>query len=85
MAVKLPDDLAADQIRILQEFRRKKVGALTAEEIAAIRHPAGGGPEAVQGLLARGYLRHGANGSFEVEPKGEALAGVEFLPFYERG
>jgi hypothetical protein len=85
MAVKLPDGLAADQIRILQEFRRRKASVLTADEIAAIRHPVGGGSAALEGLIAKGYVRRGADGSFEVDPRGEALAGVEFLPYYERG
>ena len=85
MAVKLPDGLAADQIRILQEFRRRKVRALTMDEIAAIRHPAGSGPEAVEALIAKGYARRGADGAIEVEPKGEELAGIEYLPYYERG
>ncbi|HSN69486.1 MAG TPA: hypothetical protein VLV48_09585, partial [Thermoanaerobaculia bacterium] len=85
MAVKLPDGLAADQIRILQEFRRRKVRTLTVDEIAAIRHPVGGGPEAVEALIEKGYLRRRSDQAIEVEPKGEALAGVEALPHYERG
>ncbi|HEU5162226.1 MAG TPA: hypothetical protein VFV54_03680 [Thermoanaerobaculia bacterium] len=85
MAVKLPDGLAADQIRILQEFRRRKVRTLTMDEIAAIRHPVASGPEAVEALIAKGYVRRGADQTIEVEPKGEALAGIEAIPYYERG
>ncbi len=87
MAVKLPDDLAADQIRILQEFRRRRAGALTMEQIAAIRHPAGGGPEALEVLVSKGYVRRAPDGTIEIEPKGDALTGTDRLPlpYYERG
>ncbi|HEY0788829.1 MAG TPA: hypothetical protein VGE86_09290 [Thermoanaerobaculia bacterium] len=87
MAVNLPDGLAADQLRILQEFRRKNCKSLSMDEIASIRHPAGGGPEALEGLLAKGHVRRGADGTIEIEPKGEALTGTDRLPlpFYERG
>ncbi len=85
MGVKLPDGLAADQIRILQEFRRRKAGSLTGDEVAAIRHPVGGGPAALEALLARGYVRRGSDGRIDIEPRGEALAGTDYLPYYERG
>jgi hypothetical protein len=87
MAVKLPEGLTADQLRILQEFRRKNSQTLTMDEIAAIRHPVGGGPDALESLIARGYARRGDDGRIEIAPKGEALTGVDHLPlpFYERG
>lgn len=87
MAVNLPDGLTADQIRILQEFRRRKTTSLSMDEIASIRHPVGGGPEAVEALVAKGYLRRDAAGRIEIEPKGDALTGTDRLPlpFYERG
>ncbi len=39
----LPNDLATQEIRVLQEFRRLNAETLSPDQIQAIKHPAGGG------------------------------------------
>lgn len=55
--MKLPHGLTTQQIRILQEFRRKTQDDLTAEDLSAINHPGGGGgDESARGLVEAGFL-----------------------------
>ncbi|HVR42224.1 MAG TPA: hypothetical protein VMS56_02165 [Thermoanaerobaculia bacterium] len=80
MAVKLPDGLRGDQIRILQEFRRLGARELAREQIDAIRHPTGGGADALNGLLEKGYLRPSGEGGFALEPKSDEILGIDHVP-----
>jgi hypothetical protein len=55
--MKLPHGLTAQQIRVLQEFRRKAMNELTPGDLAAISHPGGGGGEApARELVESGFL-----------------------------
>ena len=56
MTIILPFDLAIDEMRVLQEYRRIGTRTLTREDIAAIRHPGTGVTGAVDRLIAKGYL-----------------------------
>jgi hypothetical protein len=52
----LAKGLTAQEIRVLQEFRRVNLDTLTIAAIKAIRHPAGGGEAPALSLVDRGYL-----------------------------
>lgn len=52
----MPNGLAPQEIRILQEFRRIAAEELTIEQINAIRHPVGGGEAPAWSLAEKGYL-----------------------------
>lgn len=55
--MKLPFGLTSQQIRVLQEFRRKTTEELTPDEVNGITHPAGGGGEApARALVEAGFL-----------------------------
>ena len=85
MGVKLPDGLQADEIRILQEFRRLGKRELTGGEIGAIRHPVGGGEAAVRGLLEKGFLAGEGEDRFALTPKSDEILAVDYTPYSERG
>lgn len=48
--------MTAQEIRVLQEFRRVAAETMTAEAIKALKHPAGGGDAPAISLIAKGYL-----------------------------
>lgn len=54
--MKLPDDLAPTEIRVLQEFRRLGTTELTLDQVKAIKHPAGGGDAPAFSLVEKGYV-----------------------------
>lgn len=70
----LPERFTADEIRVLQEFRRTAQESLTAEQIAGIRHPAGGGEAPAKRLIEKGYLTAGDAGYGLTERAKEFLA-----------
>jgi hypothetical protein len=68
--MKLPSGLTTEQIRVLQEFRRKAQDELTPEELDAINHPGGaGGVEPANALVSAGFLAS-ADGGFRLTDKG---------------
>lgn len=85
MGVKLPDGLRADQIRILQEFRRLAKRELTVAEIGAVRHPAGDPQIALSGLVEKGFLVEQGEGRFALTPKSDEILAVDYTPYSERG
>lgn len=85
MSVKLPGGLRADELRILQEFRRLGRREMARTDIQAIRHPAGGGPEAIEGLLTKGYLSKTQEDVFVLDAKADELFAFQPMPYYERG
>lgn len=54
--MKLPFGLSAEEIRVLQEFRRLAKETMSLAEITAIKHPAGGGDAPAVALLEKGFL-----------------------------
>ena len=85
--MKLPEKLSAQEIRVLQEFRRIQQDAMTPEEIRGIRHPAGGGEEPARELTGRGWLTlEDSGGSYRLTEKArrflewEPVPGTEGLP-----
>jgi hypothetical protein len=48
--------MSAEEIRVLQEFRRVTSDTMTLAAIKAIKHPTGGGEAPAFALVAKGYL-----------------------------
>jgi len=83
--MKLPNGLTSQQIRVLQEFRRKAQDELSREEIGAIHHPAGGGGEApAKELVREGYLA-AAGEAYRLSEKGRELLARPAVPLYGGG
>jgi hypothetical protein len=84
--MKLPEGLTAQQIRVLQEFRRMSKETLSVEEVNGIRHPTDGGVAPAQELAASGYLSAATDGTtFSLTEKAKELLALDWKPYSERG
>ncbi|HUP47300.1 MAG TPA: hypothetical protein VNA04_00775 [Thermoanaerobaculia bacterium] len=94
MAIILSHPLTAQEIRILQEFRRLGTDSLPLATIKALKHPAGGGEAPAQTLAGKGYLTADATGEgltltgkakefLSLEPKPLSAPSAETAPHEE--
>lgn len=84
MPIILPHGLTTAEIRVLQEFRRTNAETMTADQIKAIKHPAGGGEAPAVSLVAKGYLAASADGNgFTVTQKGKDFLAIDAVPLVE--
>ncbi|HEX8171269.1 MAG TPA: hypothetical protein VF824_12075 [Thermoanaerobaculia bacterium] len=83
MAIIIPQGLTAQQIRVLQEFRRLNVETLPLETIKAIKHPAGGGEQPAVELVARGYLFTDGDGVYTLLPQAKEFLSIDAKPLVE--
>lgn len=79
MAIIIPNGLTAQEIRVLQEFRRRTTDSLTRELIEGVRHPAGGGLEPAEALAGKGYLEAEGDG-FKLTEKGKTFLAYDPVP-----
>lgn len=56
MAIILSHPMTAQEIRVLQEFRRLAVESMPLAAIKAIKHPTSGGERPAFALIEKGYL-----------------------------
>lgn len=83
--MKLPHDLSAQEIRVLQEFRRLEKGALSKEEIAAVKHPAPPMTDVASALVEKGWVQtNGTGGTYELTEKAKEFLSFNPVPLYER-
>jgi len=83
--MKLPNQMTSQQIRVLQEFRRKAQDTLTSEEVNAIAHPGGGGGEApAAALVGSGYLSS-SEGSYNLTDRGKEFLARPAVPLFSGG
>ncbi len=79
--MKLPNGLTAQELRVLQEYRRVEKDELSEVEIAAIKHPDGGGVEPARSLAAKGFLAAAAEGAgFRLTDRARALLAEKPAP-----
>jgi hypothetical protein len=78
----LPNDLTSQEIRVLQEFRRLNAETMTAEQIKAIKHPAGGGEQPAAALVGKGYATADAGG-FTLTEKAKTFLAIDARPMFE--
>jgi|ERR1041385_5615400 hypothetical protein len=76
--------LTAQEIRVLQEFRRLSKEALGVDAIKAIKHPFGGGEAPAFSLVEKGYLTADAGReNFTLTPKGKDFLVYDPKPEFE--
>jgi len=76
--------MTAQEIRVLQEFRRVAVETLPADAIKALKHPAGGGDAPAISLIAKGYLTaDDGRTSFTLTPKAKDFLAYDPKPEFE--
>jgi hypothetical protein len=80
MAIIMSQPMTAQEIRVLQEYRRLAAETLTAEAIRGIRHPVGGGEEPAHSLAAKGYLTSVDGASFTLTQKGKDFLALDVKP-----
>lgn len=86
MAIILSHPLTAQEIRVLQEFRRIGSATMSAAAIVAIKHPAGGGESPARTLVEKGYVMGDASGeSFTLTEKGKEFLKLDPVPEFETG
>lgn len=84
MPIILPEGLTSQEIRVLQEFRRKNAESLPIEDLKAIKHPAGGGETPALSLAGKGFLTADeAGGAFAVTQKAKDFLAIEATPEVE--
>jgi hypothetical protein len=74
--------MTAEEIRVLQEFRRVQSETLGLEAIKAIKHPAGGGDAPARSLVAKGYLAPAGDG-FALTEKAKDFLSYDPKPEFE--
>jgi hypothetical protein len=79
MTIVLPFPLTAQEMRVLQEYRRLGTDNLPIEVIKAIKHPVGGGDAPALSLVAKGYLTSG----FALTEKAKEFLAIDFKPEVE--
>ena len=76
--------VTAQEMRVLQEFRRVAAETLPVAAIKAIKHPAGGGEAPAVSLVAKGYLSADAGAeSYTLTQKAKDFLALEVKPEFE--
>lgn len=83
MAINLPLGLSAEEIRVLQEFRRLNAETLPLDTIKAIKHPAGAvGEKPAVSLVTKGFLVAAEEG-YSVTPSAKDFLAIDAKPMVE--
>lgn len=82
MAIILPYGLTTPEIRVLQEYRRLNSETLTADQVKAIKHPAGGGEAPAASLAAKGFLTGNGDG-FSLTQQAKDFLAIDAKPMVE--
>ena len=84
MAIIMSHPMTAQEMRVLQEFRRIAADTMPVAAIKAIKHPAGGGEAPAASLVAKGYLTVDAGAqSYTVTQKGKDFLALDVKPEFE--
>jgi hypothetical protein len=76
--------MTAQEIRVLQEFRRIASDTMSATAIKAIKHPTGGGDAPAFSLVAKGYLTvDDGRESFTLTQKAKEFLAYDPKPEFE--
>lgn len=74
--------MTAEEIRVLQEYRRMQAEAMPMATIKAIKHPHGGGEAPALSLVAKGYLA-AAGEAFNLTEKAKEFLAYDPKPEFE--
>ena len=78
--------MTAQEIRVLQEFRRISTDTLPLAELKALKHPVGGGEAPVLSLVEKGYLvADEGRENFTLTERGREFLALEVAPAPEAG
>ena len=81
MAIILSHPLTAQEIRVLQEFRRIPTDTLGVAAIKAIKHPVGGGEAPAFTLVEKGFLTaDGGRENFTLTDRAREFLTIDYLP-----
>ena len=76
--------MTAEEIRVLQEFRRIASDTMSLAAIKAIKHPTGGGDAPALALVAKGYLTvDGGRETFALTQKAKDFLAYDPKPEFE--
>jgi len=76
--------MTAEEIRVLQEFRRVASDTMSLAAIKAIKHPTGGGDAPALALVAKGYLTvDGGRETFALTQKAKDFLAYDPKPEFE--
>ena len=81
MTIVLPFPLTAQEMRVLQEYRRAGTDTLPIDAIKSIKHPIGGGDAPALSLVAKGYL----TSDFALTEKAKEFLAIDYKPEVESG
>ena len=79
MTIVMPFPLTAQEMRVLQEYRRVGAESLPIETIKTIKHPVGGGDAPALSLVAKGYL----TSDFALTGKAKEFLAIDYKPEVE--
>jgi hypothetical protein len=84
MAIIMSHPMSAQEMRVLQEYRRVKTESLSIDAIRAIKHPAGGGEAPAASLVQKGYLTtNGDAAQFTLTQKAKDFLAIDVKPEVE--
>ena len=84
MAIIMSHPMTAQEMRVLQEFRRVAAETLPVAAIKAIKHPAGGGEAPAASLVSKGYLTaDGGAENYALTEKGKEFLALDVKPEFE--
>jgi hypothetical protein len=76
--------MTAEEIRVLQEFRRVQSDTMSLAAIKAIKHPTGGGEAPALSLIAKGYLSaDDGRQNFQLTEKAKEFLAYDPKPEFE--
>ena len=76
--------LTAQEVRVLQEFRRLSLETIGVAAIKAVKHPTGGGEAPAFSLVEKGYLTaDAARENFTLTPKAKDFLAYDPKPEFE--
>jgi hypothetical protein len=76
--------MTAQEMRVLQEFRRLKTDTMSLTAIKALKHPVGGGETPAIGLVSKGYLTaDDARQNFTLTEKAMGFLAIDAVPEFE--
>jgi hypothetical protein len=84
MAIIMSHPMTAQEMRVLQEFRRIAAETMPVAAINAIKHPAGGGEAPAVSLVSKGYLTADSGAqSYTLTEKGKEFLALDVKPEFE--
>jgi hypothetical protein len=84
MPIILSHPMTAQEMRVLQEFRRVAAETLSVAAIKAIKHPAGGGEAPANSLVTKGYLTADSGAeNYTLTQKAKDFLALDVKPEFE--